>query len=328
MKKIISIILAAIALASVMMVSGCGASPLKLGMGVYTAYGEAKNAEGEVNGYQEIAQTLAAVLLDKDGKVVKCEIDSADFKLEHTAEGKAVALAEVKTKYELGKDYGIVAYGGAKKEWFEQIDILEAAIVGKTLDEIKALVVEGYKPNEEVATAGCTIAIADYIKAVEKAINNAKDSSATKDSVLNLGIVVSAGESHDATADANGVLEAESAFCAAALDADNKVVASVSDALAVSASFDTKGVVSDDTKKDTTTKLEAGANYGMVAYGNAKKEWFEQAAIFDAECIGKTADEISALVVNGKGNSDIQSAGCTIYITDMAKAAQKAATVK
>jgi len=327
MKKITSVLLAVIAIASVMMMAGCGASPLKLGMGVYATYGESKNAEGEVNGYQETAQTLAAVLLDKDGKVVKCEIDTVDFKLEYTAEGKAVAPSEVKTKYELGKDYGMVAYGGAKKEWFEQIDILETAIVGKTLDEIKALVVEGYKPNEEVATAGCTIAIADYIKAVEKAINNAKDSSATKDSVLNLGIVVSAGESHDAVADANGVLEAESAFCAAALDADKKVVASVSDALTVSANFDTKGAAVEG-NKDITTKLEAGTNYGMVAYGNAKKEWFEQAAAFDAACAGKTADEIAALVVNGKGNSDVQSAGCTIYITDMAKAAQKAATVK
>lgn len=328
MKKITSIFLAVIAIASVMMTAGCGASPLKLGMGVYAAYGESKNAEGDVNGYSEVAQTLAAVLLDKDGKVVKCEIDTVDFKLEFTPVGKPVALSEVKTKYELGNDYGMVAYGGAKKEWFEQIDILEAAIVGKTLDEIKALVVEGYKPNEEVATAGCTIAIADYIKAVEKAINTAKDSEATKDSTLNLGIVVSAGESHDATADANGVLEVESAFCAAALDADNKVVVSVSDAATVSASFDTKGALSADSKKDVTTKLEAGTNYGMVAYGNAKKEWFEQAAAFDTACVGKTADEISALVVNGKGNSDIQNAGCTIYITDMAKAAQKAATVK
>ena len=328
MKKITSIILAALALASVIMMSGCGASPLKLGMGVYAAYGESKNAEGDANGYQEMAQTLAAVLLDKDGKVVKCEIDAVDFKLEYTADGKAVALAEVKTKYELGDNYGMVAYGKAAKEWYEQIDILEKAIVGKTLDEIKALVVEGYKPSDEVATAGCTIAIADYIKAVEKAINNAKESDATKDSTLNLGIVVSAGESHNAAADANGVLEAESAFCAAALDADKKVVASVSDALTVSASFDTKGALSADSKKDITTKLEAGTNYGMVAYGNAKKEWFEQAAAFDAACAGKTADEISALVVNGKGNDDVQAAGCTIYVTDMAKAAQKAATVK
>ncbi len=328
MKKILSVILAVATLISVCMVAGCTKAPLKFGMGVFSAYGDTKNAEGENNGSAEISHTLAAVLLDKDGKVVKCEIDSVDYAIGFTSEGKVVLPAEIKTKYELGENYGMTAQENVEKEWFEQIDIFENACIGKTIDEIKALVVEGYKPNEEVANAGCTIAIADYVKAVEKAVANAKESAATEEAKLNLGIVATAGESTNATAEENGVADVETAFAAAVIGKDGKVIANISDAAAGTARYDEKGAFVDEAKVDIVTKLEAGENYGMATDGSDKKEWFEQAAAFDAACAGKTADEISALAVNGKGNSDLQAAGCTIHIADMVKAAVKAATVK
>jgi hypothetical protein len=62
----------------------------------------------------------------------------------------------------------------------------------------------------------------------------------------------------------------------------------------------------------------------MVAYGGAKNEWYAQAAAFDAACIGKTAAEISALMgSDGKGVADLQTAGCTIYVSGFVKAASK-----
>ena len=62
----------------------------------------------------------------------------------------------------------------------------------------------------------------------------------------------------------------------------------------------------------------------MVAYGGSAKEWFEQAAAFDAACIGKTAAEISGLMAeDGKGVDTLQEAGCTIYVTGFVKAASK-----
>ena len=62
----------------------------------------------------------------------------------------------------------------------------------------------------------------------------------------------------------------------------------------------------------------------MVAYGGAAKEWYEQAAAFDSACVGKTAAEIASLVAeDGKGTEEVQSAGCTIYVTGFVKAASK-----
>ena len=65
---------------------------------------------------------------------------TASNTVKFTADGKAVASAEFKTKYELGKDYNMVAYGGATKEWFEQADAFETVVAGKTLTE------KGYYP--------------------------------------------------------------------------------------------------------------------------------------------------------------------------------------
>ena len=69
------------------------------------------------------------------------------------------------------------------------------------------------------------------------------------------------------------------------------------------------------------------ASYGKDLNGDGTvKEWFEQAAAFDAACKGKTAAEISALAVEtGYGVEDLQTAGCTINVSNMIKAAVKAA---
>mgnify|MGYP003297401072 FL=1 len=70
----------------------------------------------------------------------------------------------------------------------------------------------------------------------------------------------------------------------------------------------------------------------MAAYGTdlngdgTVKEWYAQAEAFDTACVGKTADEISALAADkGYGVEALQTAGCTINIADMVKAAVKAA---
>ena len=285
--------------------------------------------------------TVAAVLLDANGKIVKCAIDELAPDLAYTAEGKAVANADLRTKLELGTDYGMAAYGqsqdkngdGVVKEWNEQVAALVAAIEGKTIDEVKALVVDGYA-TEDVQTAGCTIAVSGLIAAVEKAVANAADSAATADAALQLGVVASQTVT-DVTDEKDGSNELEITVTAAALDANGKVQAAATDCVAASVSFDAKGAVTSDVKAALATKKELGTNYGMAAYGQSQdkngdgvvKEWNEQAAAFDAALAGKDAAGIAALEADGYGVESLQTAGCTIGISDMVKAAVKAATV-
>lgn len=328
MKKLLSIVLMAALVLSVASLAGCGENEtLKFGMGVHAYSQGITSADADTNGKAEFVTTVAAVLLNKDGKIVKCDIDTMSNEVAFTSEGKFVVANEFASKYEKGKDYGMVAYGGATKEWFEQVDAFEALVAGKTVTEVKALVAENNKGTDEVVKAGCTVFVNDFVLALEKAIASAKESKATADDTVNVALVSTQTGSKDATADAAGLNEVDTTATAAVVGEDGKVVAVLTDALQGKVSFDAKGVT-EDTAKAITTKLDAGENYGMVAYGGAKKEWFDQADAFNAACVGKTADEVKALAVDtGYGIDTLQTAGCTINIADMVKAAVKAATI-
>ncbi len=322
MKRILAVLLAVLTLTAVLAGCGSSAAPVKMGLGLDVYYDGGSSADGETNGKTNAVVTVAAVLVDADGKIVKCDIDTLDAAVAFTSAGEAVVAADFKTKYELGKDYGMVAYAGAAKEWFEQADAFCAVAAGKTLAEVKALLVDGYKGNDEVIAAGCTVGIADFVRTVEKAYNNAAESGATAADALNVGIVAKA-TAKNASDEGDGSVKLEVAVAGAAVNG-GKVTAITNDAVDVTVTFTATGeLVEADAPK---TKRELGADYGMVAYAGSAKEWFEQADAFDAICVGKTADEITALVVDGyKGTEEVISAGCTIGIADMAAACAKAA---
>ena len=325
MKKLICIVLSILMLATAVAFVGCDKAPatVKMGLGVYTATPTTTDATEDKEGQGKVAITAAVITVDAEGRVVACQLDTADLTVKFTADGKAVANDGFKTKYEQGKDYNMVTYGGAAKEWFEQADAFEAFVVGKTLDEIKALVAEGNKGNSDVIAAGCTIMIHEFVGAIEKAFANLTDSTATAESALKLGMNVEQTTA-DATEEKDGSNQVETTIFAAAVDAEGKVLVAASDCVQVKFTFNATGASTLDTAKAIASKREAGANYGMVAYGGATKEWFEQADAFNALCVGKTATEIKALcAADNYGTDEVKTAGCTILVNGLTKAAAK-----
>ena len=217
----------------------------------------------------------------------------------------------------------MVTYGGAVKEWYAQADAFETVVKGKTLDEVKALVVEGNKGNSEVVAAGCTIMINEFVSAIEKAYNTAATSNVTANDTLK---VTAATEQTctDATEDKDGSNKVSTTVFASAVDANGKIVAASSDCVEVAFTFTTAGASTLDTTKAVLSKKEQGDNYNMVTYGGAVKEWYAQAAAFDAACIGKTPAEVAGLMAeDGKGVDTLKAAGCTIYVSGFVKAASK-----
>lgn len=329
MRKIICAFLSILMVLSLFAFVGCNdnggnkeEAKLKFGMGVYVTV-KASSAEGDKNGQGQATVTAAAVTVDAEGKIVACALDTADNKVDYTGEGKAVAVESFKTKYELGKDYNMVAYGGAAKEWFEQADAFEKVVVGKTLTEVKALVAEGNKGNDEVVNAGCTIMINEFVLAIEKAYNNAADSNATAAHTIKLGMHTEQS-CKDATEDAVGSNQVETTVFAAVVDAEGKVVVASSDCAQVKFTFDNKGASTFDATKAVSTKKEMGDGYNMKLYGGAAKEWYEQAAAFDTACVGKTAAEIAAMMGSDNyGTADLKGVGCTILVNGFVKAASK-----
>ncbi len=326
MKRVITLCLCFALLATMAGIfGGCGDSAeatLKFGAGVYVSEATATDATVDKDGSGKVDVTVAAVTLNADGKIAACALDTMSNTVAFTKDGKAVANAEFKTKYELGDNYNMVAYGQATAEWYKQADAFEAFVVGKTIDEVKALVAEGNKGNADVIAAGCTIMIHEFVGAIEKACAAAADSAATASNTLKVTIATEQTCS-DATIDKAGSNKVAVYTFAAAIDANGKVVVAASDCAEVDFTFTTAGK-STLANNTVVTKKEKGDNYGMVAYGNAAKEWYAQAAAFDAACVGKTGAEIAGLqAADGKGVADLQAAGCTIYITGFVKAAAK-----
>ncbi len=327
MKKIICLALAIVMIAGAFVLVACDANnekeTLKFGLGIYTNVKSATDATEDKNGEGSVEITAVAVTLDKDGKIVSCVIDTAANSVKYTSEGKAVANTSFATKYEQGKDYGMIAWGGAAKEWFEQVDAFTTLIKGKTLSEVKALVVNGDKGNDDVIAAGCTITVNDFVLALEKACNSAADSNVTAADTVKLGVYTEQTTS-DAADEKNGKNQTETTFFAAAVDAEGKIVAAHTDCVQMAFAFDAAGVAKTDVTKAVASKRESGDSYGMTTYGGAAKEWYAQADAFVAQCVGKKAADVAALMGSDNyGTADVKGAGCTILVNGFVKAASK-----
>ncbi|HHV99578.1 MAG TPA: hypothetical protein GXX36_08380 [Clostridiaceae bacterium] len=184
MKKIIAVALLAVMVSSIMLLVGCSSSAggVKTGLGHVVSISKAVDATDEADGSIQVDTVMAAVSVDSNGKIVSVTIDTAQTAVPFDATGKVKAdlTAEQRTKVELGKDYGMIKRSSIGREWYEQIAELEKWMVGKTIDQVKAMKVKKVDdnhpsvPDEPDLTSKVTITVQDYIAAVEEAIKNAK----------------------------------------------------------------------------------------------------------------------------------------------------------
>lgn len=276
------------------------AKNLKLGMAVVTMLSGA-DASSDADGLAQADSVVAAVLLDSDNKIVSCIIDTAQNKMNFTAEGKVKDIDKVfKTKKELGDDYGMKARSKIGKEWFEQAKALEDYVVGKTADEVEGIAVSDTSvPTDKDLSASVTVKIADYQKAIVAACKDAKDLGSAAGDKLGLGIETTMEDSIDATADADGFCHAYSNYAAVTTNANGEITASIIDSTQSKILFDTKGVIKTDLEgTKVLTKRELGDDYGMKARSNIGKEWFEQTKALSDYVVGMTADEVKGIAVS------------------------------
>ena len=190
MKKILSFALVAVMALSLFAFTACGKDDaLKFGFGVNYSLSGVASATDEVDGSATLDVTAATVLVDEDGKIVKCKVDTFAPSIAWNNAGVVAEIPADKlaSKYELGNAYGMSAIG--KAEWYVQADAFCSAIVGKTLAEAKAMV-SGETGNADITSAGCTMKVGSFIAAVEKAVNNAATTTATANSTLQLGMAI------------------------------------------------------------------------------------------------------------------------------------------
>lgn len=149
---------------------------VKLGLGQTISLEKSKSQTEDKGALGQVDTTISAVVLDKDGKVVRTIVDTAQTKVQFDKEGKLETSTEAasETKKELGEKYGLKNASGIKKEWFEQIASLEEWTVGKTDKEITAMKIEDGVSAEEDLKTSVTIKVAGYIEAINEAYQFAK----------------------------------------------------------------------------------------------------------------------------------------------------------
>lgn len=298
----------------------------KVGLGQNISIAKSKDATADATATAQADVTIAAVGFDAEGKVASVTIDVAQTKVAFDKDMKVTSdkTAEVKSKKDIGPEYGMVKASSIGKEWFEQIEAFENWMIGKTVDEIKGLKVkerdENHKsvPDVPELTSSVTITVENYIAAVEEAWNNAEDAAGA--ATVGLGIETHINKSKDKAADVKPVAQVDTYMTAVAADKDGKVVKSIVDVAQVKVNYDENGVVTSDKTVAPQTKKEIKENYGMIKASTIGKEWFEQMDAFEDWMIGKTVDEITGLKVkerdeNHKSVPDVPELTSSVTIT-------------
>lgn len=301
---------------------------VKTGLAV-VAKASGSNASSDADGKIEYDVTLVAVLVDNEGVIADCVIDSIGASVNFDAAGqvKTDVTATVSTKNELGDSYGMVAWGGAVAEWYQQADALANYAVGKTVEQLKngAINESGYAADADLATSA-TIYLGGYVSAIEAAVNNAKHLGAQAGDELRLASVNSIGSTVGAEGENNGTAQLDSDVTALTVK-DGVITSCVIDSLQGKVNFSAVGEITSDLSAPLQTKTELGDSYGMVAWAGATAEWYQQAASFAAYVTGKTVPEVNGIAVDeGTKPTDADlSTSVTIAIGGFQKLITKAA---
>ena len=142
-----------------------------LKMACLTGIADSTSADAENAGNAQLNVDLAVLTMNGE-TITSCVIDSVQAKVAFDATGTVTSdvTAAVKTKNELGPDYGMVAWAGAVAEWNEQAASFAAYVTGKTAAEVAGIAVnEGTKPVEADLAASVTIAIGGFQALIQKA---------------------------------------------------------------------------------------------------------------------------------------------------------------
>ena len=277
-----------------------GEGALKTGLAIVANAKDSVGATAETDGEAKYDVTIVAVLVDDNGVIRDCIIDSIGTSVKFNAAGAITSdlSAEILTKNELGDNYGMKAYGGAKYEWYEQAAALANYAVGKTVDELKngAVGADGKAADADLASTA-TIYLGGYVAAIEKAVANAKHLGAQAGDVLKLASISSVGSSADA-GEKDGTAQLDTDVTAITMK-DDTITSCFIDSLQAKVNFSATAEITSDLTA-FATKNELGENYGMKAWGGAKYEWNEQTASFASYVTGKTAAEVAGIAVNEK----------------------------
>lgn len=298
---------------------------VKTGLAVVTNLSESSPVADGADGKGKAVFTAAAVLVDGNGTVVSCDLDTLEADVTFSAEGKITSdlTAGFKSKNEKGASYNMKQYSGIQKEWDEQAKAFSEYVVGKTADEISNIAMDNTgKATDADLLAGCTITIPDFVKAVAQAAENATARGASAEDSVSVAISVNPSSSKDAS-DSDGAVDLAATIMAASFDANGNFTSAYTDGVEAVVNFTSTGEITSDLEKEVVSKYDLKDSYNMKAASPIQKEWYEQADGFSNFVVGRTLDDISAAITDGYATDADLAATCTINMYGFMDAASK-----
>lgn len=323
MKKTKLLLLAALLVSGSLVSCGGKAEKMTVGVGYSGSFNATKGQLDLTAAF--VAFNSKGVIVDSRLDVVQVKVAANEAKDGLTLTNKNVdANHSVTSKLELGPAYGMLNDSKIGKEVDEQIEAFADWTVGKTVAEVKSKVIPGSghgTPVAEDLTTSVTISVDAFVSAVESAYANKStvEYDVVKDAKAGIGMISGLAYNYGKPTKELDVV------VGGAMVKDGKVVAATFDQVVFPVAIAEDGTLSGDTTakyfKDGNLKSKKvlGDAYAMKPASKIKKEWFEQAAVIDAACAGKTASEITALV---KGEGELSGATMTVssYLSAIAKA--------
>ena len=158
---------------------GVNGTAARYGLGM-TVESTVSPAEDDNDGKAEAGVTCCALALDAEGRIVSVTFDCVEATATYGSNGSNLTMPESFTsKKELGDAYKMKEYSSIGKEWYEQVNALEAYCIGKTVSDVSSMQmkeVDGRQNIPAVAelTSSCTISCDQFIAALKKAEANAR----------------------------------------------------------------------------------------------------------------------------------------------------------
>lgn len=293
MKKIISLLVAIVLAATLLVACGGNNTPSEkeytLSIGVVVS--------PNVNS-SKVTETVAAIVTDTDGKIVLCRFDCIEYAaLDRSGAFVTTAPTSKAAQGDAYDSYQPMPAG----RWYAQVDALASHLKGKTKTEVASVALDGGYLTDADLKAQCSINVADLIAAVGKAFASQHTASFKTAGTLTAGIAAIATIKDTSTDTAQNATFGVD-FAASVL-ADGKVVASILDSteakLTNVTADGTDNIEFKGTKRELGTEYDA---YQPMAAGT----WYVQADAYAKVALGKSASDIDTIAAEGV-------AGCTIY---------------
>lgn len=148
-----------------------------LGVGIVTVIDASKDAKAGEDGLAQANSSYSFASFNKDGQVTSCIIDGSQSNVNFDTKGSITSdlTAPVKSKVELGEDYGMKKASNIGKEWYEQVAAYGDYAKGKTEEELAGVAVnEKGDPTDADLASSVTISITNFNDCISKAFKMAR----------------------------------------------------------------------------------------------------------------------------------------------------------